>query len=511
MDTFSRRGFLGTGTAALSLLAPGMSPAHAGHVPWARLDRRLRGRLVRPSDPVYRTARQLDLAQFDAVAPKAVAYCESPHDVALCLAFVQDHDVPFAARSGGHSYGGYSTSPGLVIDVSRLGSVTAGPRSVRVGAGAQAVDVLNALAPYGLALPCGTWATIAAAGFVQGGGIGYLTRALGLACDRVTAAQVVLADGRAVTASPEEHPGLYWALRGGGGGNFGVVTSYSMTPAAVGPVRTARLSWAWDHAVGMMDGFAHWLVDAPRTIGGAAVAVLVDAAPGGTPLAGVTLLSTGSDAEFTAEVARLVSLCGPPADRSVDRVPYRSFMMEAFKCGTLTASQCHRTGSTPEGRLPRAAYGLVRGRMFGRPLPRAAWERALEVFDLARVPGQTHKLEVLALGGAAGDPGRTDTAYVHRDTLFDINYLSVIGRGPAGTAAKIAAKQWADAGFHAVDPHSNGETYQNFIDPSLRDWRRAYYAENYARLSSVKAEYDPYGAFRFPQGIDPAPARAEGR
>ena len=125
----------------------------------------------------------------------------------------------------------------------------------------------------------------------------------------------------------------------------------------------------------------------------------------------------------------------------------------------------------------------------------------LAVFDLARLAGQTHKLEVLALGGAASDPARTDTAYVHRDALYDINYLSVVNDPPATAEAERAARRWADAGFAAVDPYADGETYQNFIDPALPGWRQAYYAENYPRLTEVKAAYDPHGAFRFPQGI----------
>lgn len=501
MDVISRRGFLGAGACTLTDLALGTRSAGTGRVPWGYLGRRLEGRLVLPSDPAYATAKQLDLVQFDKTRPKAIAYCENPSDVALCLKFAQDHDLPFAPRSGGHSYGGYSTSRGLVIDVSGLNGVTVDGGAVRVGTGAQMVDILNALAPAKLVIPGGARATVAAGGFVQGGGIGYLTRSLGLACDRVVSAQVVLADGRIVTASPEQHRDLYWGIRGGGGGNLGVVTSFDMRPAPVDQVHVASLSWGWDHAVDMLDGFAHWLVDAPRTIGAAAVAVLGDAAPGETPFAGLALVSIGTSVELATQVERLIAQCGPPSDRFAGTMPHRSFMMDTYGCGDLTAAQCHRGGTTPDGRLPRAAYGLVRGRLFTRPMPRHAWEHALAVFDLARVPGQTHKLEVLALGGADNDPGRTDTAYVHRDTLFDTNYLSVINNGPVSSAERSAARQWVDAGFASIDPYSNGETYQNFIDPSLPGWRHAYYAENYTRLTSLKAAYDPHGAFRFPQGI----------
>ncbi|MFI0976743.1 FAD-binding oxidoreductase [Streptomyces sp. NPDC021093] len=513
METISRREMLlGAGAAVLvpglaGLGLPGLPPGRPP-APWGRLGRRLRGRLVTRSDPAYATARQLDLAQFDTVAPRAVAYCANPGDVALCLAFAQDHDLPFAVRSGGHSYGGYSTGRGLVVDVSGIGAVAVEGAAVRVGTGARAVDVLDALAPYGLVLPGGARATIAAGGFVQGGGIGYLTRTLGTASDRVVSARVVLADGRTVTASAREHPDLFWALRGGGGGNFGVVTSFTMTPAPVDVVRVASLSWDWEHAVDMLDGFAHWLVGAPRTVGAAAVAVLGDAAPGTRPFAGLVLMSTGGAARLAAEVDRLRAHCGPPSARALTSMPHRAFMRATYGCATLTAGQCRRT---PAGRLPRPAYGLVRGRLFDRPVPRAAWERALAVFDLARVAGQTHKLEVLALGGAASDPARTDTAYVHRDALLCTNFLSVVNDSPVNAEAGRAARRWADAGFAAIDPYADGETYQNFIDSSLPGWRHAYYAENYPRLTAVKSAYDPHGAFRFPQGIGRGDTEADAK
>jgi hypothetical protein len=253
----------------------------------------------------------------------------------------------------------------------------------------------------------------------------------------------------------------------------------------------------------MLDGFAHWLVDAPWTLGGAAVVVLGDAAAGNAPVAETVLVSTGTASEFAAQVSRLISMTGPPASQSVGSTPYQTLMTDTFGCAAITAAQCHRIGTTPAAEIPGYPFGVVRGRMFGHPLPRSGWEKAVGVFDLARTAGQTHKLEVLALGGAVNDLSRTETAYVHRDTLFDMNYLTTVYQSPVSATSKASAEQWVNAGFVAIDHYSNGETYQNFIDPSLPDWRQAYYAENYARLASIKAKYDPFDAFRFAQGIRP--------
>jgi len=469
--------------------------------PWHRLRSHLHGDLVMPSDAGYERAKQLELAQFDATSPQAVAYCETPADAATCLAFAQDHGLRLAARSGGHSLGGHSTTPGLVIDVSRLNAITVRPDTVTLGPGAQNVDVLGALSPRGLAVVGGGCPTVAAGGFLLGGGLGFLTPSLGMACDAMTSAQVVLADGQVVTASAGSHPDLYWALRGGGGGNFGIVTSYTLTHAPLTTVHTAFLSFGHDDALDMVDGFAQWLADAPRTVGGSCFITLTDAAAGTTPTSMVSVVATGTVAEFETELGRLLSLTGVPASRTGGTMPYQDLMMTIYGGAELTVPQCHREGATPEGRLPRAQLGLERSRLFGAPTTRDVWARALAVFDAERVAGQLHQLQVGPAGGAVRDLGRTDTAYVHRDSLFTVNFLTWVHQGEVTEEARAAGQRWVDAGFGAVDPYSNGETHQNWIDPVLGDWEQSYYAENHARLTQVKRTYDPGRLFRFAQGI----------
>ncbi|MGI5341568.1 FAD-binding oxidoreductase [Streptomyces sp. CA-181903] len=497
-----RRAVLGAATAVPAALA--LPAARAGArdtTPWERLRRLLRGDLVLPGDAGYATARQLDLAQFDGIAPRAVAYCAGPEDAALCLAFTQDHRLPLAVRSGGHSAGGYSTTTGLVLDVSRLNRIALDGRTVTLGAGAQNVDVLTALAPHGLAVVGGACPTVAAGGFLQGGGLGFLTPRLGMACDALESAELVLADGRTVTASAAEHPDLYWALRGGGGGNFGVVTSFTVRPSALSQVSTARLGYAYGDALDMLDGYARWLADAPRDIGGAAVVGLADAAPGTPPVPWILLVSTGGPARLAAETDRLASLTGAPASRDLATLPYRDLMLGVYGCAAGPVEQCHRTGTSPQGRLPRTAYAVERSRLFRDPMPRDGWARLLALFETGRAAGQSHQLQVLPLGGAVGDLGRGDTAFVHRDSRFTVNVQAFASRGPVTREQEDGMRRWADAGFSVLDPHSARETYQNFVDPALRDWRRSYYAENLPRLVRVKRGYDPHRVFTFAQGI----------
>ncbi|MFI6208346.1 FAD-binding oxidoreductase [Streptomyces sp. NPDC051041] len=504
----SRRTLLGAGSAAagLALVPAAQVAAEGSGAPWSRLAARLSGKLVLPTDPYYTVARQVELGQFDTVSPQAVAYCTSAADVSVCVRFAQDHGVRTAVRSGGHNYGGWSTTPGMIIDVSRLNAVTVrSASSVEIGPGAQNVDILNALAPHHLVVSEGGCPTVCAGGFLQGGGFGFLTRPTGMACDAVTSAQVVLADGRVVTTSARQYPDLFWAIRGGGGGNFGVVTKFTVTPHTGDQMAISNLIFPYDRMADVLDGVARWLVDAPHTIGGGAYVVQPDAAPGSVPQANVFLASRGTPTELAGETARLLALTGAALQRQDGVMTYRQLIMMIFGCATLTEAQCRRSEKTPEGVLSRPAYGLERTRMGSEPCSASGWADVMTAFDADRRAGQARYLDLHFFGGAANDLARTATAYVHRDSLFSVNYRVLIN-DPAQVTdeAKAVANAWADNGFATIDPLSNGETYQNWMDPSLKDWKASYYAENYARLSRVKARYDPYRFFRFPQSIGAA-------
>ncbi|MFK0026127.1 FAD-dependent oxidoreductase [Streptomyces sp. NPDC090798] len=499
----TRRALIGAGTAAVGLAVLPNTPVSAGSsAPWSSLAGKLQGQLVLPTDSGYGVAKQLELGQFDSVNPQAVAYCVSSSDVSVALRFAQDNGLPSAVRSGGHSFGGYSTTPGLIIDVSRLNAITVGSGTVDIGPGAKNVEILNALAPHNLVVSEGGCPTVSAGGFLQGGGFGFLTRPTGMACDAITSAEVVLADGCVVTASPTSHPDLFWAIRGGGGGNFGVVTRFTVTPHEGDQMAISNLIFPYDRAADVLHGVGQWLVDAPRTIGGGAYLVQADAAPGTVPALNVFLASRGTPAELAAEAARLLSLTGAVTARQDAVMTYQQVMMMIFGCSTLTQDQCQRAGKSPSGVLARPAFGLERTRLGSAPYAQSDWANVVTAFDADRKAGQARYLDFHFFGGAANDPARTDTAYVHRDSLFSVNYRVLINDPAQVTAeAKAVATSWVDHGFDTVDPLSNGETYQNWMDAELPNWRQSYYAENYARLKVVKAKYDPYRYFKFAQGI----------
>jgi len=216
---------------------------------WMNLASNLKGTLLRPGDPEYQNSYHPYNTRFDAIWPTGIAYCTSVADIQTSLSFVSRFQLPLAMRAGGHSYAGYSTSSGFVLDVTRMNAITvdALTGTVVVGAGARLIDVYSKLAQYGLALPAGSCATVGIAGLTLGGGIGVLGRKFGLTCDNLPSAQIVLADHRVLTCDTNHNADLFWALRGGGGGNFGVVTKFKFGMHSLGTAAVGR--WIFPSAL----------------------------------------------------------------------------------------------------------------------------------------------------------------------------------------------------------------------------------------------------------------------
>ncbi|WP_051795026.1 FAD-binding oxidoreductase [Kibdelosporangium aridum] len=504
--TFDRRTFLRAGSVAAvasTLAVPGLALAQPRTPDWARLRRHIDGDVVLPGDDGYAVASRSYFGNFDDVQPRGVVYCQNTADVQTALRFAQDADIRTVVRSGGHSTGGYSTSRGMILDVSRLNQVTlSSPDRASVGPGTQSIDALAALAPHGFAVPNGNCPTVAAGGFLTGGGFGMLTRAAGMGCDRLLGAEVVLANGRRAYASADREPDLFWALRGGGGGNFGVVTRYDVRPIPVRRMVNFVLVFSWDQAPAVIDAFSRWIVGKPDELATALLLRLPNADPKAVPDVAVGGGWLGVPADVERHLDELIALVGkPPANRIVFDLDYQTTMMQRWGCATYSTAECHQIFPGTEGKLPREHYQRTRGRMFDRPMPSDGVAKMLTAFDQDRRAGQNRHLMLFALGGAVNRIGRRDTAYVHRSTQFYVDYAVSITTGPASREDRMAADNWVDRGFAAIDPYSNGEAYQNFIDPLLPNWRRAYYGENYGRLAVVKHRYDPYRFFKFSQAI----------
>ncbi|MFF8674727.1 FAD-binding oxidoreductase [Streptomyces sp. NPDC015242] len=509
-----RRTVLTAGTAAIAAAATPFAAACTDAEPrstptaatrrtraaadWAALARDLDGPLIRPGDAAWATARQLYNTRFDSLKPAAVAYVAHPEDIRTALAHARGRSLRVAIRNGGHSYAGWSSGDGrLIIDVSKLNGVRASGTTAVVGAGAKLIDVYRALAAKGVTIPAGSCPTVGVSGLTLGGGHGVVSRAYGLTCDSLTRATLITADGRQLTADARENKDLFWALRGAGNGNFGVVTElhFRTHPAPQGV--SAYLSWPWPKAAAVVKAWQEWGPSQPDEIWSS---LHLASAAGSTPTVSVAAFSLGTYGELKNAVDRLADRVGAPARSvSLKRRSYEESMEVYAGCSSFpTDAQCHLPGSTP-GRSPKGALGretyAAASDFFDRSLSEAGVRTLLA--RIASVRGGTGSIALTALGGAVNRVSPTSTAFVHRRSRMLAQY---IGAWRAGTSG-ATAREWLAEAHRAMRPYASGAAYQNYTDPTLTNWRTAYYGDAAARLKKLKNQYDPDRFFTYPQAL----------
>ncbi len=496
-----RRAFLGqAGAVAAGALAPrpwwlaGRAES-ARPAPVAKLARALQGTVVTPASAAYAQDRLLYDTRFDGVKPTAIAYCETPTDVAKTIAWARKYGVRIAPRSGGHSYGGYSTTTGVVLDVTRMRTVALDPagKTAFVGAGAQLIDVYAALWQHGVTIPGGSCPTVGIAGLALGGGIGFASRQLGTTADNVTQVQIVTADGRLRICSTTANEDLYWACRGGGGGNFGVVTGFRLAVSSVGTVTTFVVDWPWSQAAAVVRAWQEWAPHAPDAL----FSVLrLSAGAGASPQVGVVGQYMGAKQGLRPLLDELASVGAPTRVGSVERSYFDAVKMWAGCTGTV--ADCHLA---PRGTLPRATF-KAKSDYAVRPLTTPAIETILGW--VARraalaVPG-SGVLLLDSYGGAINRVPSAATAFSHRNALFSFQYGS-FWNAAASAAVVRGNLAWIAGFWKAMRPYVSGGAYVNYIDPALPTWQHAYYGANLKRLVSVKRAVDPGNVFRFAQSI----------
>jgi FAD/FMN-containing dehydrogenase len=441
----------------------------------------------------YAGARVSFNERFDGVRPLAVLRAAGAADVRQAILWARRHGIRIRARSGGHSYAGYSTvEDGLVIDLSALDGIVVNRQARRatIGAGALLIDIYARLANGGATIPAGSCPTVGVGGLALGGGVGFASRKLGTTADNVLAVQIVTADGRVLKCDRNTHADLYWACRGGGGGNFGVVTSFRFR---IHPVTSASyfvLTWPW---TSMTDVVAAWQRFAPH-------------APDG--LFSICRLATGATqptvqafGQFFGSEAKLRQLLAPLRDvpggsLATGTSSYLDLMERWAGCLTLEFEECHLA---PGGSLARTRFA-AKSDYVAKRLP-AAGIATLRT-RIEQRQGHGGGAAILdSYGGAINRVPLGATAFVHRHELFSIQYYA----GIANAAGDAAALAWLRGFRSAMRPFASGFAYQNYIDADLVDWEHAYYGSNYPRLRLVKSKYDPDNVFRFRQSIRPQP------
>jgi len=423
-------------------------------------------------------------------------------DVATSIAFARERGIAFAARCGGHSYGGYSVCEGLVIDVSPMAAVR--PRSdgtATVGAGATSIDVAAGLASDGVIVPGGTCGSVGIAGLTMGGGQGVTGRRFGLTCDSLRGATVVTADGRTIRCDDSTNADLFWALRGGGGGNFGVATSFTFTTHPLDRVTLFGLSWPWSKAPDVLDAWQSWAPSAPPDLWSSCRVRWIPSSGAGVSVGGAW---TGAPSAMTRILDGFVADVGAaPTTRTASTMAYLDAALSLAGCGGRSVSQCRLTTKSPAGVLPRQA-ALARSDFFDRPMSSSVRDRVLSLVEARGAdPALSHQAGGVLLdawGGAIAHAAPAATALPHRNASFLAQEFVTFQTAPSDELLH-ANHSWLGRLWTALRPAVSGFAYVNYIDPALVDWQHAYYGDNLARLIRVKRAYDPDDAFAFAQSI----------
>jgi hypothetical protein len=445
-----------------------------------------RGRLIGPGDADYDEARAVYNAMIDK-RPALIARCADADDVATAVGFARDHGLLLAIRGGGHNGAGLGTcDDGVVIDLSLLKDIEVDPgnKTVRVGGGCTWAEVDAATNQHGLATPSGVIGTTGVGGLTLGGGLGHLTRKCGLTIDNLLEAELVLASGERVRASAGENPDLYWAIRGGGG-NFGVVTSFTFRLHEVGTVIGGPTFWPVEQGAEILSAYREFLPSAPRELSGFFAFHTV---PPGPPfpeeihlrkVCGIVWCYVGAEQDAAAAMAPLLDAVPAPLMHGVAPMPH-PMLQSAFDALYPKGEQWYwRADFINE--IPDEAVAIHQ--RFGEAMPT-----------------MKSTMHMYPIDGAAHDVGAADTPWSYREANWSLVFAGV-DPDPANAGA---VRKWSIDYSEALRPYSAGGAYLNMMMDEGQERVRASYRDNYDRLARIKAQYDPENLFRVNQNIQPA-------
>ena len=441
---------------------------------WDALRSELVGDVVVPDSPDYEAVRRPAMSRFHDVRPAAIVRCATPTDVVRTLSFVRRAGLPLAIRSGGHCFAGRSSTEGVVLDVSPMDSVGLDGDLATIGAGARLGDVYAALSASQRTIPAGCGATVGIAGLTLGGGIGILGRRYGLTADRLLGAQVVLADERVVDCDDAHDADLFWALRGAGGGRFGVVTSLRFATVPARGATAFALTWPPAAATSVISA---WQQRAPLAPDELAASLLVSVV-GGQPLrVGVFGAMQGSEADARQQLDEVAA--------RVHHSPASATFIYDGRTKQHLAEIGDRIRGADTGQL------VSRSEFFERALPADAITDLVDGLTHELPSGQSRELDFSPMGGAYNRVAPSTTAFVHRQDSFLLKQeVGVASGDPTREALGWLAQSWSTA-----HRYGTGRAYQNFPEPDLDSWAPAYFGPNRDRLLDIKRRYDPEARF----------------
>lgn len=440
---------------------------------------KLTGRIVTPNDAEYERARINNNLSFSKF-PKVIVFCQNSDDVLNSLKWARENHAPFRVRSGRHSYENFSlVNGGLVIDISEMYNIKVNREKMiaKIEAGADLGRVYNTLWNYGTTIPAGTESSVGVVGLTLGGGIGMLTRRFGLTCDNLLELEMVRACGKRgaklIKANRKINSDLFWACCGGGGGNFGIVTSLTFRVTPVSRVSVFSVTWEWEDFEAVFEAWQDWATQADE---GLTSEIEFKAKEANEIFAKGEFVGTSHRLK---QLLKPLTKTGSPINVMIKEVPYiEAVRFFDYPAGNQPAHR-KRSGSFIEKAFPQQAIVTMKHFLGNAPNENAAiWHQSL--------------------GGVAGLKDSKETAFYYRDAIIAQEYQAT-WTNPEEERLNI---RWIKDLKHALSPFTTGD-YVNWPDTLIKDWPTAYYGENFKRLREVKTRYDPYNAFKFPQSIPP--------
>jgi FAD/FMN-containing dehydrogenase len=407
----------------------------------AALESAIEGTLVFADSPDYRLVRKPAWAQFEDVRPRAAVLCRVPEDVVETISLARRLGIPTVARSGGHCVAGRSSTTGILIDVGPMNSVSMDDGIATVGAGAQLGEICERLEEFGLTIVGGACPSVGIAGLTLGGGLGILGRRYGLTSDQLVEAQIVLADGRIVDCDEHRNPDLFWALRGAGGGQFGVVTSFRFKTVPADNLTCFKLVWPHTHAAALIESWQGW---APDAADGLAASLLLNAS--GTldqPIVTLFGAMRGGEAETANLLDGLVTQVGAdPAAAAIEEMSHGAAKRYLGEHAPGVEGQA--TALSAEPLQPELVF--VKSEFFREPLPSDVIAALVDAFGTNGALGQARELDFTPWGGAYNRTPPEATAFVHRSDASSSSMRSCSGALPRGENEMLAANGWRGRG-----------------------------------------------------------------
>ena len=484
----SRRNFLRSGAVlALGLSLPAVPwltscrrPEDAASPLWSQLAKQLQGSLLMPGNADFNERALPWALQYASALPQAIAQCATEADVQTCLQWARANGIPLVARSGGHSYGGYSTTSGLMINVSAMNKVSYDASSNRItaGGGARNRNVYDTCKPLDRSITHGRCLEVGVAGLVLGGGIGFNMRAHGYTCDQLRETRVVLADGRILTCNETQNADLFWACRGGGGGNFGIHTSFTFEPFEVDKLTVFDINWTQQ----LPETFAaiqSVILTAPKSLG---MKLSVTA----VRQSGTTVLTLAILGQLVGSVTELTNLLAPVLNR------YKPDKSDINEMTYWEGQALLSDEGKPEYSHERSRF--VKGQLSG--------EAINQIFTRLKAwPGTSRVAtwKYFLLGGTIDAVSSDAMAFNHRG--YSMLSSVELEWNPSDEPVLAQNQQWLSQFHDQMETYTSSACYQNFIDPSQSNYLQAYYGPHLPQLQAVKRKYDPDDLFQYPQSI----------